>query len=55
MVGVRLFGGKFSSILLDDENVEGSFDDVVEAMLIMFQLLVGEGWHDVMCKLRVEK
>eukprot|EP00899_Mesostigma_viride_P014219 jgi/Mesvir1/22799/Mv14183-RA.1 len=45
--GVLLFRGKFRKTLAS-ERPDGSFDSLSEAMLVLFQLLVGEDWHQVM-------
>jgi hypothetical protein len=48
-VGVLLFHDVFVLVLLPDDRPSGNFDTFANAMLTLFQLLIGEGWDDLMC------
>eukprot|EP00808_Paulinella_micropora_P031573 g58345.t1 len=45
--GTWLFGNKFNRILQDNAPA-GNFDNISSSLLTLFQMLVGEGWHELM-------
>lgn len=44
-VGVWFFAGQWD--ILQNQKPAGHFDTLTDALVTLFQLLVGEGWHDV--------
>lgn len=50
MIFVNLFCGLFSLVLREEDVAapHGNFDTLPKAMMTLLQLMVGEGWHDVM-------
>lgn len=54
LLGMQLFGGKFNFQdedmynENDDEKPRSNFDDFINAMMTVFQILTGEDWNEVM-------
>lgn len=54
LLGMQLFGGKFNYTGLDmfnesdDEKPRSNFDDFINSMFTVFQILTGEDWNEVM-------
>jgi voltage-dependent calcium channel L type alpha-1D len=54
LLGMQLFGGKFNYQdddifnANDDERPRSNFDDFINAVLTVFQILTGEDWNEVM-------
>lgn len=54
LLGMQLFGGKFNYVgedmfnESDDEKPRSNFDDFINSMFTVFQILTGEDWNEVM-------
>jgi voltage-dependent calcium channel L type alpha-1D len=54
LLGMQLFGGKFNYVGdamyndEDDERPRSNFDDFINSMITVFQILTGEDWNEIM-------
>ena len=49
-IGTSLFNGAYDNMLPEDKP-PSNFNTMWDSFVTLLQLLVGEGWHEVMCNL----